>query len=109
MRIAKTLIFAWVMISPVASYALTADGITAEEVIKAHQQIINTYAASKKKALPEIIEYTYGMKLDIAKVIRRSPDLGACKVVPQLMTYEDSKGVLTTLKYQVLSGCRGKS
>ncbi|WP_135185790.1 DUF2790 domain-containing protein, partial [Pseudomonas syringae] len=37
---------------------------------------------------------------------RKSPDLQTCSVMPKLMTYEDSKGKLNTVQYQVLGGCR---
>ncbi|KPW76262.1 hypothetical protein ALO76_102121 [Pseudomonas syringae pv. coriandricola] len=56
--------------------------------------------------MPAIEEYKYGMKLDVAKVIRKSPDLKTCSVMPKLMTYQDSKGDLKTVQYQALSGCR---
>lgn len=109
MRILKTLIFSLAIASPVASYAYAAGETTAEEVIQEHQKVVAKYADGKKKPLPTVVEYKYGMDLDIAKVVRMSPDVRACKVMPQLMTYEDSKGELNTVQYKVLSGCRGKN
>ncbi len=108
MRILKTLIFSLAIASPVASYAFAGE-TTAEEVIQEHQKVVAKYADGKNKPLPTVVEYKYGMDLDIAKVVRLSPDVRACKVMPQLMTYEDSKGELNTVQYRVLSGCRGKN
>lgn len=109
MRIAKSLIFALAILSPVASYAFASDDSVANTIIKEHQEVVRRYAAKKSKPVPTVVEYKYGMKLDIAKVVRVSPELRACKVLPQLMTYENSQGELNTLQYQVMSGCRGKN
>lgn len=109
MRIAKPLIFALAILSPVASYAFASDDSVANNIIKEHQEVVSQYAARENKPVPAIVEYKYGMKLDIAKVVRVSPETRVCKVMPKLMTYEDAKGELNTLQYQVMSGCRGKN
>lgn len=109
MRITKPLIFTLAILSPVASYAFANNDSVANTIIKEHQEIVKRYAAKESKPVPMVVEYKYGMKLDIAKVVRVSPEMRVCKVVPQLMTYEDSQGELNTLQYQILSGCRGKN
>jgi hypothetical protein len=101
--------FAIAIISPLTSYAYTNDESVVKTALAEHQQAVSKYATANKKELPSIVEYKYGMNLDIAKVIRTSPELRECKVVPQLMTYEDSKGSLNTVQYQVMSRCRGKN
>ncbi|MCI3947762.1 hypothetical protein K0038_04868 [Pseudomonas syringae] len=106
MRTAKSLLLALVILSPLSAFAYTTDEVKATTVIKEHQASVQKYAAIHNKPMPEIKEYKYGMKLDVAKVIRKSPDLQTCAVMPKLMTYEDSKGKLNTVQYQVLSGCR---
>ena len=58
------------------------------------------------KPAPEVQAYRYGMKLDIAKVINVTPPIRACNPVPSRMTYEDSRGNLNTLEYQVMGVCR---
>lgn len=109
MQIAKSLILSLAILLPVTSYASTVDDAVIKNVIKEHQALVSDYALGKNQTLPAIVRYQYGMKLDIAKVVRLSPDLKACGVTPQLMTYEDSKGELKTVKYQVLSSCRNKN
>lgn len=108
MRIAKSLVFALAILSPMASFAYS-DDVSVKDILTEHQAIIWKYAEKSQKVVPPIVDYKYGMKLDIAKVVRTSPDLRACKVIPQLMTYEDSSGKLNTVKYQIMSGCRGKN
>lgn len=50
--------------------------------------------------------YTYGMKLDIQKVIEVSEIADVCAAVPAQMTYEDSQGQRRVLQYQVMgTGC----
>lgn len=49
---------------------------------------------------PVITQYTYGMKLDIAKVINIRTDNPLCVVGPAWMTYEDSQGKRHILEYR---------
>jgi hypothetical protein len=109
MRIIKSLIFALTVAAPVASYAFSNDNSAVKSALKDHQAAIVEYAEKNSKPVPKVVEYKYGMNLDIAKVVRTSPELRECKVIPQLMTYEDSNGDLKTLQYQVMSRCRGKN
>ena len=50
--------------------------------------------------------YSYGMHLDIAKVINTTEVPNECGVVPMQMTYEDSAGQRHVLEYSVMgNGC----
>ncbi|MCR8718342.1 DUF2790 domain-containing protein [Pseudomonas syringae] len=109
MRIIKSIAFVLAVCAPVAAYAFANDDSAIKEVSKEHQVAVKEYAEKNSKQIPVVVEYKYGMDMDIAKVIRTSPEMRLCKVVPQLMTYEDSKGDLNTVQYQVLSRCRGKN
>lgn len=109
MRIIKPLIFALAIGSPVATYAFTNDDSAVNSAVQDHQAAVFDYAQKTNRPIPNVVDYKYGMQLDIAKVVRTSPELRECKVIPQLMTYEDSKGDLNTVRYQVMSRCRGKN
>lgn len=50
------------------------------------------YAEKNGKPMPEIQDYKYGMKIDVAKFVRQSQDPRTCQVYPRLMTFEDSYG-----------------
>ena len=56
---------------------------------------------------PSAVEhYSYGTKLDIARVVSLSTIPNVCEVVPATMTYEDSQGQRHTVEYQVMGdGC----
>ncbi|WP_339478085.1 DUF2790 domain-containing protein [Pseudomonas sp. RL_5y_Pfl2_69] len=50
--------------------------------------------------------YSYGTKLDIARVISLSTIPDVCEVVPATMIYEDSQGQRHTLEYKAMGdGC----
>ncbi|RON44201.1 hypothetical protein BK666_17730 [Pseudomonas frederiksbergensis] len=50
--------------------------------------------------------YSYGMKLDIQKVISISDTADQCGPVPTQMTYEDSQGQRHVLEYSIMgTGC----
>lgn len=109
MNIAKTLILTLAVLIPVTSYASSEHGPGTSKIIKEHQALVTDYAAGKNQTAPRIVEYKYGMKLDVDKVIRMSSVSTHCGVTPQLMTYEDSKGTLNTVKYTVANECRNKN
>ncbi|GLK61449.1 DUF2790 domain-containing protein [Azotobacter vinelandii DJ] len=51
---------------------------------------------------PEVTDYEYGMRLDIAEVVAMEyfpPEPDFCGVIPAQMTYEDSTGNLNTIRY----------
>jgi hypothetical protein len=108
MRIASSLFIMAVALLPVTSYAFTDDEARVKHAIKEHQAVVQSYAETRNKPMPQIIDYRYGMKLDVATLVRQSPDLKTCKVSPKLMTYEDSKGALNTIQYLVAGECRNK-
>lgn len=52
----------------------------------------------------EVTAYTYGMKLDIAKVIRtEEPQPSICEVVQVKMTYLSTQGTTETVSYLKLA------
>lgn len=53
---------------------------------------------------PPIEIYTYGMTLDVARVIDTTDVSNICGVTPSIMTYEDHQGHLHRVEYQVLGG-----
>ena len=63
-----------------------------------------TVNQSVQNVVPE--DYTYGMDLDIHRVISTTDVANVCAVVPMEMTYEDSNDQRHILKYQVMgNGC----
>lgn len=64
-----------------------------------------TYAEEPVAPAPAVA-YTYGMHLDIAKVIRISSAADTCGPAPAEMTYRDSRGDLHVLQYSLYgTGC----
>lgn len=110
MRIASSLVLILAAVTPIASYAFAPSDHQVRGLVNEHQAIVQEHAAREQKPLPPIVEYRYGMKLDIAKVVRVSPDPKACGTSsPRLMSYEDSSGELKTVQYKAVSGCTGKN
>ncbi|SEI50401.1 Protein of unknown function [Azotobacter beijerinckii] len=55
---------------------------------------------------PKVEKYTYGTKLDIAKVISVEEPANVCEAVPVHMVYEDHQGHQHVLEYSVMGkGC----
>ncbi|MBX8492771.1 DUF2790 domain-containing protein [Pseudomonas cichorii] len=109
MNVLKLSVLAFALVSPVTSYAFSSVDLQGEERSRVHQLKVEEYAAKTQKAVPEIKNYAYGMKLDIARVVVKTPAPKSCGVNSKLMTYENSLGELNTLRYKVLSDCAGKN
>ena len=99
---------AFVVALAVSSLAMAEGGgdRTFERALSANAKAMEQYAANQGKAPPVVKDYAYGMKLDVVKVVSVVKPQPACKVVPTAMTYEDSKGQLNTIKYNVMGVCR---
>ncbi len=71
-----------------------------------NEKAMQRYAVKQGKEAPVVQNYSYGMKLDIVRVVSVTPPIKSCQVVPSRMTYEDSTGQLRTIEYQVMGQCR---
>lgn len=74
--------------------------------------LVSGAQASDQASAPAVTEYTYGTKLDIAKVVNVSDSSAVdnvCEVVPANMTYIDHQGQRHTIEYRVMSGACAQS
>lgn len=63
-------------------------------------------ASTQTSSSQPVVQYEYGMKLDIKRVIDLSGIPETCQVEPATMTYEDHQGQVHTLQYRVMGeGC----
>ncbi|AHF67536.1 MULTISPECIES: DUF2790 domain-containing protein [Gammaproteobacteria] len=110
MNVLKLSVLAFALASPLTSYAFsTTDLRGSDERSKAHQIKVEEYAAKVQKPVPVIQNYAYGMKLDVAKVVIKTPAPGDCGINYKFMTYEDSQGDLNTLSYKAITECAGRN
>ncbi|WP_425916105.1 DUF2790 domain-containing protein [Pseudomonas sp. GWSMS-1] len=66
---------------------------------------LSAYAEEPVTPAPAVA-YTYGMHLDIAKVIRMTSAADTCGPAPAEMTYRDSQGDVHVLQYRLYgTGC----
>ncbi|MCF5704758.1 DUF2790 domain-containing protein [Pseudomonas syringae] len=106
MKMLKLLAFTGALAMSVNVLAEGGGDRTFERAFSANAKAMEQYAAKQGKAAPVVKEYAYGMKLDVAKVVSVVKPQVGCNVVPTAMTYEDSKGQLNTIKYNVMGVCR---
>lgn len=79
-----------------------------------HELFVENYAKEKGKSVPEVKDYEYGMKLDIAKRVRTSRHTtDTCspvrRPVRKMMTFENTQGELETVRYSMLPRCPGEN
>lgn len=79
---------------------------TFEKMMKANSKAMEQYAISHGKSVPIVKQYKYGVKLDVVKVVSVVRSEKGCAVMPAAMTYEDSEGLLNTIRYTVAGTCR---
>ena len=97
------------VLTAVLSFGALAEGggdRTFAQMMERNQRAMEAYAEKNGQPAPVVQTYRYGMKLDIAKVVNVTPPIRSCNPVPSRMTYQDSKGELNTLEYQVMGSCR---
>ncbi|MFV3307697.1 DUF2790 domain-containing protein [Pseudomonas sp. NY15181] len=84
-----------------SSLALADGGgdITFARMEQARLQAMQARQPSAEQ-MAEVKQYTYGMNLDIARVVAVTPMSGDCGVVPVQMRYEDSFGDEQTVEYR---------
>ncbi|RAU45396.1 MULTISPECIES: DUF2790 domain-containing protein [unclassified Pseudomonas] len=64
-------------------------------------------AQADVKTMPQVQEYTYGTRLDIAEVTK-TPNLNFCGVRPVDLSYVDHMGKAHTLRYETIgNACLG--
>ncbi|ENB9667439.1 MULTISPECIES: DUF2790 domain-containing protein [Pseudomonas] len=101
----KALLSGGALLLVLTGQALAFSDDRTEQLLAEHQQAVLAYAAKAGKPMPTVEDYRYGMKLDIASVVRQSGDPRTCTVTPKLMTFEDSQGRLQTIRYSAQSQC----
>lgn len=101
----KRLVAAVLIMSSTYSWGTAFPKERQPEYIQEHQAAVQRYAQAQGKVVPKVEDYTYGMNIDVAKLVRLSQDPRTCQVYPRLMTFEDTQGTLKTLRYSVLSQC----
>ncbi|MDD1136294.1 DUF2790 domain-containing protein [Pseudomonas sp. TNT2022 ID233] len=106
MKLLKWMAFTGVMAMSLNALAEGGGDRTFDRALSANTKAMEQYAASQGKAAPVVKEYEYGMKLDVKKVVSVVRPKNECAVVPAAMTYEDSKGQLNTVTYNVMGNCR---
>lgn len=109
MKLATLLFTGIVMLTPLAAQASRADHSVSAKDLSTYKTLVQDVASRQNLPVPEIVEYRYGMKLDIARVVFKTPLEKTCQVTPQLMVYKDSNGELNALQYRAMSECRGNS
>ncbi len=106
MKTIKLLSLVGVLSSSSAVLAESGGDATFERMMQNNRQAMDNYALQQGKNPPVTKDYAYGMPLDVVKVVNVSRPIKSCGVVPAQMTYEDSSGQLTTLRYTVAGECR---
>ncbi|WP_449434686.1 DUF2790 domain-containing protein [Pseudomonas putida] len=101
----RIIIVAAVFVFSLAAQASAFSDKKQLEYLLAHQKAVATYAEKNGKPMPEVQDYKYGMKIDVAKFVRQSQDPRDCSVYPRLMSFEDAQGRLKTVRYSMVSHC----
>ncbi|OLU23257.1 hypothetical protein BVH03_23855 [Pseudomonas sp. PA15(2017)] len=96
-------------IALLSSASLAQATSSVEKLTEKHQQEnverTRQYAEKVGKPAPQIVDYKYGMKIDVAKLIHTSRDIKTCGNFKKIMSYEDSAGNLNAVRYTLQGEC----
>lgn len=87
----KLIVAAALVFCSMTSQATTFSEKKQMEYIQEHQSAVAAYAKKNNKPMPEIVDYKYGMKIDVEKFVRQSQDPRTCQIYSRLMSYEDPR------------------
>ncbi len=87
------------------SYAQSQSEADISRAERANKTALERYASQAGQQFPEVKDYVYGMKLDIAKMIHISPPVKYCGIINSYMSYQDSKGKLHSIRYVEQGDC----
>ncbi|KRW61029.1 DUF2790 domain-containing protein [Pseudomonas sp. TTU2014-080ASC] len=108
MKLLKPMMFisALILFQSTSALASYSSEKIENEIAQQSLEQVQRYAEKTGKATPEPVDYTYDMKLDIAKMVYMTPNVYYCGNVSKYMSYEDSQGNLNTVRYLVQGKCR---
>lgn len=105
MNIPKFVLAALLLSSTQVAFSMTSAEKTHEKQLVENIKITQNYAKQNGKDAPEIIDYKYGIKMDISKLIHQTKDLEICGPFKKVISYEDSQGALHSVRYTKLGDC----
>lgn len=76
-----------------------------EEVTRIGQEATSDYAIKNNKDMPKLKDYSYGMDMDVNKMIHISKVVRYCGNVKKIMSFEDSKGEIQMIRYSAVGTC----
>lgn len=101
----KICLFTIALLGSTQSYASVAVEKLAERYQQQNTTITQRYAEQAGKPAPKTIDYRYGMKIDVAKLIHTTNDIKTCGSFKKIMSYEDSAGNLHAVRYTMQGEC----
>lgn len=108
MKLLKRILPIALLLAAGSTYAQSFPEDKVRQIEQKSIEIAQKYAERTGKPVPEIQDYRYSMKLNVAKVIYQSPNIEYCGVVPQIMVFEDSNDELRSIRYRSYGECRNQ-
>jgi hypothetical protein len=103
-KVMKGLVIAALVTASVGAMASGGSPLN-QRLEQAAEAATSHYAQDAGKPMPQLEDYRYGMKLDVAKLVYSTPGVQHCGNVQSMMSYEDSQGDLHMLRYLVDGEC----
>lgn len=108
MKLLKRLLPITLLLAAGCTYAQSFPEDKVRQIEQKSVEIAQKYAERTGKPVPEIQDYSYSMKLNVAKVIYQSPNIEYCGAVPMIMVFEDSNDELRSIRYRSYGECRNQ-
>ena len=71
-------------------------------------QALLAYAQKTGKPAPQVVDYTYGMEMDVARLIYRSRSVLYCGTLQKILSFENPQGEPQSVRYLAQGECRNK-
>lgn len=78
------------------------------EIEQQNTQALLAYAEKTGKPVPPVVDYEYGMKMDVARVIYRTRPVLYCGTLRKILSFETPQGEPQSVRFLGQGECRNK-
>lgn len=105
MNITKSIIAIVLLSSTQLAFSKSSVELVNQKYQQQNTEIMRKYAKENKKTEPTVVDYKYGMEIDVARLIHQTKNIEVCGNFKKVMSYEDSEGELHSVRYTQLGDC----
>lgn len=78
------------------------------DIEQKNREALHKYSQETGKPVPAVVDYSYGMDLDVNKIIYMTQGVAFCGTINKIMSFEDDQGNPQSVRYVDKGECRNR-